>query len=440
MQLRLTNGTTTVSLSGTAPVLGCAYVPQPPASDVLRSAAMGLDGESLVTFSRRNVTESAVVVLEGTAASVLSTITAVERLFAETGERVRTGLGPRVFVEFQTHTGADWYRSEIFQGVVAWPDNPARASLDASTNALEMRLAWERTWYWEGPSTALQWVNQGAPGTPLSSVSITNGDTGTNENNAQVYQVLGDVPTPLVLQIANSSGASLSVPTGYLMLDNGLVGLAKDQNFLGGGTWTWGSAIDHATFAINVSVPDAVLQKTQGRHFRILAAFSGISSGVYVRANVQHYVNPIRVRLDSGNEVYVPSSGAKLVDLGVLALPPGGNVATTGVEIGLSFYYPAAGSATLSFLHLAPASGARKVEQLGFGWSNGDAWVDDGLEGIAYYASGGTRYPILRPSGPPLLLLPGRTNVLRALIAEAGFTATRTFTVSGSYRPRRLSL
>ena len=100
-----------------------------------------------------------------------------------------------------------------------------------------------------------------------------------------------------------------------------------------------------------------------------------------------------------------------------------------------------AGSATLSFLQLAPADNLRVLRQDGFYLNSGAAWVDDPITGITYYAIGGTRFPILRAEGPPVRLWPGKTNFLRLLMQEQGSHNTgRQFTITAAYHPRRLAL
>lgn len=443
MILRLTDGTVTVNLHGTSPVVGCTYRPLPPDVSATRHAAAGLDGERLSAADYRNVTEEAAVVLEGTAANIQSTVTTVERLFAQARDRHNAGMGARVYVEYQAHSGDDTYRAEVMYGRVVWPEEAVRRSLEQASNTVEVRLLWERRWYWEGPEATLQFVNQNALTTPINSISIQNGSGGTNGNTAQVYAVAGDIPTTPKVTITNAAGAAVWFYRGWLWGDAHIGLTAAQHHIADADSSSWGAGgTNHSLFPINIAIPDATIAKIAGRPVRLLGVFgASLSSALYVRANIQHYVNPLRLRLREGNEVYIAASGAQIVDLGAFPLPPGGYTATTGVEVGISVYDADSGSINMSFLQLAPADNVRVLRQDGFQLENGDAWVDDPVEGVCYVLDGSARWPILRSEGPPVRLWPGKTNYLRFLLQEQGaFNSGRAFTVAATYRPRRLTL
>ena len=440
MILRLTDGATTVNLHGTAPVVGCTYRALAPELAIVRRSAVGQDGEHFAAADYRNIAEEAAVILEGSAATIQATLSAVERLLAQAKDRHAAGMGAKVWVEYQAHSAEDVYRCQLLAGRIVWPDEPIRRLLTDSQNTVEVTILWERAWYWEGPETTLQFVNQNAPTTPINSITIQNGAGGVNGNTAQVYSVAGQIPTPPKITITTASGSDLWAWKGWLWGD-AHIGLSGSQHHIADTDSTSWATIDHSQMPINVAIPDATLQKVGGRPVRVLARFSSLSSQLYLRANIQHYINPLRLRLREGNEVWINSSGAQLVDLGAFPLPPGGNTATTGVEVGVSIYSNIAGSAALSFLQLAPADNLRVLFQDGFMLNSGAAWVDDPIQGITYYAIGGTRFPILRAEGPPVRLWPGKTNYLRFLLMEQGsHNAGRQFTIAAVYRPRRLAL
>lgn len=440
MILRLTDGTATVNLHGAAPVVGCTYRPLPPDVATVRRSAVGLDGEQISAADYRNVTEEATIVLEGSAAAIQAAISSIERLLAQAKDRPAAGMGAKVYIEYQAHSGEDVHRSELLHGRIVWPDEPIRRSLEASQNTVGITVLWERAWYWEGPEATLQFVNQSAPSTPINSITIQNGSGGANGNTAQVYSVAGQLPTPPKITITNASGTDILAYKGWLWGD-AHIGLTGSQHHIADTDSTSWATIDHGLMPLNVAIADATLQKIAGRPVRLLARFSVLSSQLYLRANVQHFISPLRLRLREGNEVWIGGSGAQIVDLGAFPLPPGGNTATTGVEVGISLYSNIAGSATLSFLQLAPADNLRVLRQDGFYLNSGAAWVDDPITGITYYAIGGTRFPILRAEGPPVRLWPGKTNFLRLLMQEQGSHNTgRQFTITAAYRPRRLAL
>ena len=86
MLLQLTDGTTTITLSGTAPVLGCTYYPQTPQRQ---------RGEL------QSVTETAEVNLRGTAAAIRATDNAIAVLLRKAQERQKSGIGDRVFALYK---------------------------------------------------------------------------------------------------------------------------------------------------------------------------------------------------------------------------------------------------------------------------------------------------------------------------------------------------
>ena len=84
MLLQLTDGTTTIDLTSTAPVTGCIYFPQMPRS--LRA---------------KSVEETATVRLTGTDSQIRATTNAIERMFEQATERAEDGVGPRIWVMYR---------------------------------------------------------------------------------------------------------------------------------------------------------------------------------------------------------------------------------------------------------------------------------------------------------------------------------------------------
>ena len=82
MNVRLTDGTTTVNLNSTSPVQGCTYFPAPPDATP--------DGWA------EEVSETCEVLLIGTASAIRATVNAIERLFESARQRLRTHSGVKL--------------------------------------------------------------------------------------------------------------------------------------------------------------------------------------------------------------------------------------------------------------------------------------------------------------------------------------------------------
>ena len=177
MQLRITDGTTTVELSGaTAGIKGVTYFPAPPEG-----------GEP--------VTETAELVGSGTEAQIRTAVNAVERLLVDAKRRKEKGTGARVFLEYKPVASDSLWRSELFDGRLTWSDDPGARQLRWTSPQTKMALLIERAPWWEGPETEL-------PLSATGQAAATEGRTLTNvpaTNWVQIVaaQVTGTLPAPV---------------------------------------------------------------------------------------------------------------------------------------------------------------------------------------------------------------------------------------------------
>lgn len=440
MNLRITDGTTTVNLNSTSPVLGATYFPQPPELDEGGFA--------------QDVTETAEVTLEGTASNIRSTVTSVERLLELARVRQRTRMGPRVYVEYQAVDGDDYYRSEILNGRATWSANPGARRLSDTTPKVQVGFTWQRRGWWEGALTQLQ-LTSSANGTPTTGyVTLYNKDDATaSETNwigIAAAQVAGSLPAPLKLELVQNDATARAWREIYLA-NNVFADPANMDPFLlgseatGGATANWTGASTHATRRFTWELSTTLLADTAGRYFRILVApASSITANTYVKAWVVAYVGSTYQVLWEGDEVL--SSGSEILDLGSMPLPPGGyDTERTNIALQLSVRNAGSGSMEVDFVQLTPADWGqyRQVVQLGYSTSQNDALIDDGIEELTYYydAAAGKHFSVMRPLGMPLHVWPNQTQRLRVLInGGGGFAPSWTMKAKAWYRPRVMSI
>lgn len=408
--LQLTDGVTTVTLSGgTTPILACDYFPQPPDRNG--------DGWN-------DVPETARVIMEGTAASIINAVNGIERMLQLAADHDKRGASRRVFL-LHSVAGLPAYRSEVLEGRVVWDGNALYRRLPSSgTTAAQVAVIWRRRYYWEAnDETALT------------------GSTITNDGNGNFFSwnsISGSLPTPVRITLTNVNG--VQIPSRRFYIHNDVANVfGTDLPVLvpgtGASSWTGGSA--HNILRWPLAVPTALANKLQGERYRLLAAFSSLPSGIYVRASIYAEIGGVYILLRAGGDVL--STGLQLLDLGAFHLPPAGNVGTASLVVVLTIYATASGSATLLAVQLAPSEPALTLRQIGFNLPAGASVVYDGMEDAAWLALP-ERSPAVEAQGE-LLLYPGQTNKIRILFdEETVYAPTRQLQVAGAYRPRKLTV
>jgi len=411
MQLQLTDGTTTVTLSGTSPVTGCTYFPNTPE----RKGGMYSD-----------VTETAQVVLAGTAANIRTTVNSIERLLEQAALRQAGGTNPKVYVNYAP-VSETAHRSEVLEGRVIWDTNPGLRRLGDTNPTVRIGVIWRRRFYWEGAETSLG-----------TATTINNGPSG---NTLTYNSVTGSLPAPVRLTMTNP-GASIATRRFYVANDvANLFGTTDQFLYVAGGSESvsWSGSANHSNPLWTINVPTALAATLRGERYRVWAAFSSIPDNVYVRASVQTVVSGIYNLGQAGGELLASgNNGKQLMDLGALNMPPAGYIGTSAVfSIVLSFYAGFGGSATLLWVMIAPAHTTLDLRQAGYNIATNQAVVHDGIEGVDYLSLA-SKYPGIERTGE-LLLYPGQQNKLRFLWDEGNtFNAARQLSVAGVYRPRRL--
>lgn len=412
MLLRLTNGTTTLSLSGAGAYLGVTYFP---------STELGTD----------RVSESFPLVVEGTETTIRAAVNDLEKLL--NGPETQAD---KVFIEFRPTDTGDIFRAEVHAGFVSWSQPPAERYLADVMNTVRVMVSWERTALWSGPEAELPLASS-TQSERTGGVTIYNNDNAANPNWAAISasSLKGTRPAPVRVQITNASGVSLAWRTFHIGTNVFSAPAAADlwllgSEAVGGAVKTWSAGVNHNTLTWLFPLTTTLLSQTKGRTFRVLAMFDTISSTANLRAGVGSYIGGVYVPTRLGME---RTGVREMYDLGEFPIPPGGNVSAA---LAVTVRSAVAGGGTLDFVMLMPTDSYRRLEQTGYSMGNGAAIVDDGINGEAYALSGSSRYSIVRRAGEGLQVFPGLDQRFYVLFDEgANFVAGRQMTIRAWYTP-----
>ena len=420
MLLRITDGTTTLTLSGSGTYVGATYFP---------ASQSNAD----------RIGESVPVILEGTDSAIRTAVQDIQLLLRAAANRDKT-LTARYFVEFRPVDSGDIFRAELFGGDANYSQAPAERSLYNATSTVRVNVTWERAGRWEGPEEEL-YLSSSSQSERTGGVSLSINDNAGTPNWCGIAsaRVKGTQPAPIRLRITNSSGSGLAWRNFYIGNNAYSTPGSADLWLLkseatSGATASWAAGIGHSALQWLIPLNATLLGQTQGRTFRVIGAFTSISATAAVRASVGPYVGGV---FDFGRIGMERQNVGGVIDLGEFALPPGGyNVANAAAALAITVRSASSGGGTLDFVMLMPTDSYRRLRQNAYSIPNGDAIEDDGIEGGAYWLSGSSRYPTVRASGAPLAVFPERDQRIYIMADEnAGWNAGRAITVRAWYRP-----
>lgn len=435
MQLRITDGTTTVDLAGsTTGIKGCTYFPRP--------------GEG-----QTSVSETAEIIGSGTAAQIRSAANDIERLLDAARRRRKLGTGVRVFAEYKPVTGDALYRSEVYDGRILWSDEPGARRLNDTTPVAQYAIAWTRAPWWEGAETELA-VSSYTEGAATGGRTLTN-DGIANYLSIASTQVTGTLPAPLRLNLLNPGAAAdyrlfyignnafgaVSSFVHYLQGEDAIAGYGTDKASAAcsGGNYNELSVGTTGAYAIAWTVP-ATLTAAGGRWFRVIARLHGtVPSGITVRPSM--WDEDGLVMLWQGQATTL-TAGQALQDLGSIPIPPGPYSTGYGPVRLLLWMESASGTQTVNVdvVDLLGVDAYREFLQAGYSVATNESVVFDDIEGQHYVLSGSDRAPLFVPRGEPLVVYPGvaqRLVVVWSRSTSGESPITYTFTARAYYRPRR---
>lgn len=409
MYLAITDGITTVVINDDANtpdtgLAGARYFPRDPGTDV-------------------TVTETAEVVIAGDVSPIRTTVNKIERLLKQAAAYQTNKVLAPVYIEHNpVYAGGTVYRSLLYGGRVTWSDERKLRQV-VNTTAGEISVIFTRDNFWETAS-------EQAIGFSL----IRNGSASPG-NGIGLNPPNGALPMPIRVTMTNQSNPDMWAQKYYLFMDHS--GISGTENFLAGGTKTWFGLMNHNEVMFASAIGASLLGKLQGQEVHILGAFSALSpSNMYLRASLHSYIDGVYWPIAYGNEVW--TNGKKLINFGTLTIP---HNATIDLRIMITGYTETAGSATLTWLHIAPAADSVELTQIGDQLRAGDAIVEDGPNKRAYYTDFTNEFPLIRRTGGPLLVYPGLTNRFYMLFDEdTAFNASRTMFINVNYRPRRATI
>lgn len=422
--LTLTDGTTTIDLTTTHRVRDYEQAS-------FDSAKSYQDGEPEITETL-NVT-----VFAATGPLLQTAVNAIELLLAAANRRndVKSPLykmGPRVYLTMQIDGEASAWRAEILNGhfqpdkemlKIGWPNRQADGAL-----LLTHRV-------WEGPRKELS-ISSNGFSAQTGGIPITN-TPASNWIQIASSQIGGALPTPLEIQITNTSGSARSYRNFYLA-NNAFSDPTHFVHGIGAGSISLSLVSGWYTGQIIYTLSPTAMQDTQGRMFRLLARLTTLSNGTYITPRIRDNSGAAGEILAEGDEVYVPTLNTSWVDLGALPLPPGGYYDTwQGVTLSLGCRSVASGTVAVNLLQLTPMDSYQYIIQRGLTVGIGTIVLFDNIEQVYTVANG----PIYSPRSGPLIAWPGITQRVMILYDEGtSSTTTQTVSVRVYVRERRLTV
>lgn len=431
----VSDGTTTISLCADGCLL-TYYVPTPGNYDASGGA--------------QTVSESVeFVIIDDTPALVQAKYQAINRLLAQAVERGgRTSH--TAYLQLKVTDESDTWRSEIVAFRMALESDFAASFAET---VLGVRLMLTRLAYWEtvdesdagtvhvvnGDGVVDElgfWIGPGGPITYEGSVSLGEGD---NARNAGSWQTIdGVLPTPAHLTITNESGGAITLKRALVANDVYAEFTGAEHLIQSAAAASWTDSSAHSTARWVLALTDTQIEKAQAAGgLRLLAVFTSISAGVYVRATLNHVVTgPTYTEAWRGPEVLTTST-RKVYDLGFFSLPPQVGSGFSDLSLILTVYAEATGSGTLDFVQFCPGLDLVVLEGVGLSWANAETldWYGDERYGYMsdYHAS-------ISASGR-LMLEPARTNRVMVLVeGSSGVDSTAKLIVGVKYRPRRATI
>jgi len=465
--LRVTNGTTTVNLTG-GPITLAQYTPRSPETTVEEATAWALeDGGEVFAVAHRNVAEPIeLTIVDSTTALVRAKVNALEMLLEEAAERQRRRIGSRVYVEFQPGASGDIYRSELLYGRLELGNE--LLGMDWRAPGARALLSWKRRFYWEGPQSELPLANGNGSGTGGRTIH-NHDDGGAGHDNYVAIDgddVEGVLPAPIRLEITNTYNQSTRTWDVYVgqniwsspgSLDHIIE--AEDRDYVAGSASpqsdgscsggykqpsTW--PVDAQTLLLRFDLSTALLGACAGNYFRLLARFptDPPETGCFIQP---------KITFPSGTPITVVAEGREielndhtLQSLGVMQIPPWLPGETSLYPVDLCIYGRQAGGGTLvwDYIQLTPLDGWRALIPRGYGAEYQIRIVDDGIAGSIWTDgwSGSQKTGHYLGRGRPIHLWPGRDQRLYFLAGNSNQNSeiARTHSIRAYYRPRRLTL
>ena len=335
---------------------------------------------------------------------------------------------PKVFLQLQVDGEANSWRAEIIDCKLKPGDDFLRNWFAFSQKAT--LLITHKAF--EGPRKELS-ISSNGNSAATGGRSITN-----NANNwiqIAAAQVGGVLPTPVELQLTNTSGGTRPYRHFFLATNAFSDPANFSHRIAGGSTTTVGDSV--TTSPVTTALSSTVMQDTQGNTFKPIIRITTLGGPVYCRPELRDSSDTVILTPDT-KEKYIPSLSTAFIELDSIPLPPGGNYASwTGTSFRLAFRSAGAYSVTVESTQLTPTDSYQYLTQSSFSIANNGVITFDNIEEL--YHTGGQ--PVFSNKVGRLRVWPGQTQRILILQDEGGSsTTTQTMSVRAYIRERRLTV
>jgi hypothetical protein len=438
----LTDGTTTVTFAtGSAgPVI--KHQPTIAEYDISESGRGGM-----TLSQKKTVTRTFGLLLTAASGTLLQTqVNTIEVLLNQAKERFLTGHGRKLYITQQIDGEASAWRSRVYVGNLR-PGEEGYDKWYGLNLECDLRLVCDP--FWEGPEAELQIASKASATPATGGKSIHNHNDSGQGNYITILgaQVTGTLPTPVKVQMENTSGGALQYANLYMATNtksdpgnfdhtieaedrfaNGTITVSANSS---GGNYL--SLTVNTTDEIYIPLTAAQVEDCGGRAFRFLLYQEVAGAG-----NI--YMTP-SIRDAAGLTDYtpgapeVPNTGV-IVDLGTFPVPAAGGDATGWGALSLFIRFRSDTSQTWlgDHIQITPVESTRLLLQRDELVANGESIVDDPIEDTIYRLSGATKYPNFIARESPVMLWPGE---LARVYFLNDTEPTTTMTVRMWIRPRR---
>lgn len=453
---------------------GCTYRPVIPTHDVTRLSYIYRDGADITNIVRQNVVESCDLTLGlGTSSTGIATVIEEIQIYFLQAERKReTGLGDRIWIEYNAYTDDDTtevQRSELLVGRIDLGDKSLTQLIESGK--LTLTLVWERRPWWEAAGELELLLANGNGGPATGGIAIKNHDDGdagddnwVNISLPSLSNTDSSMSLPSATRIEITNNSSRDFDRVYIAYNSQAGGTSFRHIFEGedrtigtgstisnttasGGqyySYSWATTATQVVAAWNLT--STFSQTAAGDYFRIMAfLFEKPGDGNYkMRFKAQSTTG-----LDLLETDWVAlDQNRHIQEIATVRWPPKlrSQTGIHSMRYALEAKHTTTASHTvkLDFVQWSPMDGWRKIFAVARGADTNEKIIDNGIDQIdPYLEISNKKFPELVGYGNQIELdhdsaAPTRMYFLMEAETNETTSATMSATVRVYYRPRRL--
>ena len=405
------------------------------------------------TIDGQPVTEAIDLVISGSSvANARAKLRDIQRMLTAAEQRNWAQTGPKVYLTYQPIGDTVAWRSEIQGGVVVLDEE---ATLTLGQAIFPVTLLITRQPFWEGARTQIALTNPNGTN-DLTGLAIDNG--ATNYVGIAASVILGDLPTPLEVQLRNTTGNDRSYYGFHLSNNTFAPTIAiqvegEDNESSIAGTAVAGASGGEVAVvtganpaSIEFDIPAATVIGYGGRWARVLALCPSVMPGgtgpIYGWAQLYDYYGLVTLYR---TPMTLLRTDDYMQDFGAIPLPPGGSNAAGWEQLVLKLWFQGVSTSlavAVDYIALAPAEARwyRYFVQRGMAVADDDWLIDDGIEGAQYLIENSANHPIYATVTPPVHVQPAAAQRLYIWQEGSSVLATWSMEVKAYYRPRIATL